>query len=51
MEAYGSWWQFQLLVKLFALNIVLRKWRARDAESAGYYEAVLAQFKREVAKL
>ena len=51
LKKHGSWWQVKILVKLFALNIVLRKWRTRDAESAGYYEAVLAQFKREVAKL
>lgn len=48
LDKHGSRWQVQLLARLFSLNITLRKWRADDAQSAAYYQAVLARFREEV---
>ena len=51
LKKHGSQWQVWLLARLFAFNIILRKWRTRDPDGAAHYEAVLARFQEEVNKL
>ena len=51
LKKHGKGWQVWLLARLFAFNVILRKWRTRDRDKAAYHEAVLARFREEVREL